>query len=288
MYDITFILSCCLSNDPVKKYIDRLLFFKKYGLLNLRDHKIKVILNINKNDDSNNSVLRSWDYDTEILISKHNHIAPKSYSFFSNLKEEHISNTKWLMRIDDDSLTNVDHLLNQLNKEFDYAEPLYIMSKHSCSYGRGVIYNDILKRYGLEKYINKPYNIRELESCIISQAALYNISDFSSSNNFLKSIIKEIEDDGHGDALMSCVAYAANCKIKMVDYMSWYPSWDKLVNKELSHIHFIFRGDASINKEGEIAWWVFCTTAINNKYKPTANFFLTKLILIECLKKMNL
>jgi len=278
-----------MSKDVIKKYRDRLSFFKKHGLLNLKNYKVKVLLNINKDDDPNDPILKLWEYDTEVLISKHNHIAPKSYHFFSNLKERHISDTKWLMRIDDDSLTNVTHLLNQLNKGFDYTEPLYIMSKSSSKYERSPIYNDILKRYNLDKYIDKPYNLRELESCIISQAALSNIANHSLSNDFLKTVIEEVGDDkkGHGDALMSCVAQMSNCKIEMVDYMSWYPFWNKLSNKELSHIHFIFRGEVSIKKD-KIIWWPFCTTASNKKYKPTAEFFLTKLMLLKCLKKMDL
>lgn len=286
MYDITFLLSCCISKDTKKRHRDRLLFFKKYGLLNFKNHKIKVLLNINKDNNPDDPILKSWDYDTEVLISEHNHIAPKSYYFFSNLKEKHISDTKWLMRIDDDSLTNVAHLLDLLNKKFNYTEPLYLMSKDSIAHKRESVYHDILRRYDLSKYIYEPYSTRELESCLISQAALSNIANYSLSNNFLKSVIEEVGDEGHGDALMSCVAQEANCKIKMVDYMSWYPRWDKLVNKELSHIHFIFRGRINI-KNNRVDLLSFLTAKNNVEEKNTSKFFIAKFMVAKCLKKLD-
>ena len=129
-YDVTFFITC---TNSIPLYRSRLEIFKKYGLVNTSSISYKVILSLNKNDNDQDDIFKNWDCDIEIIKTKYScdapkerHLrnAPKVYSFFSNMEKEHIEESRWMIKVDDDSVTNVKGLINALDADYNYKNPL--------------------------------------------------------------------------------------------------------------------------------------------------------------------
>lgn len=233
MYDLILLMPCSTAKE---KYKTRLDYFKEYGLLNIGTNKIKMILLV-ENECDEEYLRNGWKYDTEIIKYDYWHPAPKIYNFFSNLKEDHLQ-TKWLFKLDDDSITNVSDLLNLLNSQYDYTESLYIMSVINCKYINDY-YQDILKDHGLDKWLGSNHR-REFECSFMSQKALYDLKNCERSKLFLQDVVNRIGNDGFGDCVHSTACREAGSRLDFLTHISWLPMWTEFINKELYHIHFIY------------------------------------------------
>ena len=260
MYDMTFVISCCVS-QPL--YAERLAFFRDWCLPNCGDYNIKVILNANNEDDIGHESLHHWPYDTEIMVSPYSHECPKTYHFYANVKKRHIEETKWMMKVDDDSITDVSRVLDEVNGKFRYTDPVFIMSTKSMLGRVEGMYHGIMKDFGMGKYAKAPYNIREAEACIHSQQSLNLISNNPLTKPFYNRVINEIGVKGKGDALNSAIAQHSGSKLGFVDSWSWQPYFESFCTKRLSHIHYVYYIKAK---------------------KP---YFIIKLMMLDYLKNIN-
>lgn len=234
MYDITIVMPCSTAQE---KYINRLDYFKKYGIVNIQNNKIKIILLADHNSD-NDILYKGWGYDVEVLKYNYWHPAPKIYSFFGNLKEEHIRETKWMFKLDDDSITNLNDFLNLLNNKYNYLDSIYIMSEKYC---RAIeeYYRNIIKQLKINHLIVNG-NIREYECSVSSQQSLFDLRDSEKACYLFNKIVKEIGNKGYGDSIHNIAIRIAGIPIKFIDKISWLPKWSKFINKEYYHIHYIY------------------------------------------------
>ena len=101
----------------------RLFHFKKYGLLNSENVKIKLILLTGTEQIPD--IKEGWAENIDITTVRHfnDHPASKIYNFFAKQDPNEL-NADWYMRIDDDSITNVEGLMASLS-EFDSSKSHY-------------------------------------------------------------------------------------------------------------------------------------------------------------------
>ena len=114
MYDLEIILAVCGKG----KYATRLKEFKKNGFMCIENKKILLSLLVGTEDIKD--VDHEWPegIDVRIIKSSVNQCAAKMNYFYANYD---CNDSKWIMRVDDDSVTNVSPLLQELEK-FDYKE----------------------------------------------------------------------------------------------------------------------------------------------------------------------
>ena len=106
-YDLEIVLA--VTNKG--KYGKRLEHFKKHGIKNIQNRN--VLLSILAGNEQIDQIDQGWPskLDIRVVTCNVNHAAAKTNHFYATYKTDDLMATKWLMRVDDDSMTNVDELL---------------------------------------------------------------------------------------------------------------------------------------------------------------------------------
>jgi hypothetical protein len=139
VYDLAVVLPCHLQD----KYLDRIYDFRKYGLLNIGDKKVKVFLLVGSNAIPEE--LRSgWRYEVEFVSSKGSFDGPKVYDFVLGLSSEDVKKYRWWLKLDDDSATDVVSQVNRMDEEFDWERPEYVFGDHRGGVER--IFEEAIKK----------------------------------------------------------------------------------------------------------------------------------------------
>ncbi len=212
------------------KYRRRLLDFKKYGLVNLKDYKIKLILLTG--EEKIPALFEDWHENiTPVeMFWENNFVSCKLCAYYCNLFYEDL-NADWYMRLDDDSITNIDGLMNAL-KEFDREKDQYLTTEL-------VINNDpfeleFLKKTGVYQD-GMDRIVHEQECCILSRQSILTLSRNLYSRNFLLDRLKFYE--GFSDIFLNVAAKIAKIPIKQVDFLTKDPSISLFCRDIYFHIH---------------------------------------------------
>ena len=147
-YDLEILIPVSLTGV----YSARLNYFLKSGLRNVKDHK--VLLNLLIGTESLPELAHNFPENVEVRKIKSDlcHPATKIYDFYSNYN---FDQSKWIMRIDDDSITDIDRIMNFLS-DLDCEKHYYFVGHQCFSNGQIDIPLNILERYGkLEKLKNQ-------------------------------------------------------------------------------------------------------------------------------------
>lgn len=222
-YDLEVIVPIC------NKYKERICFFRTYGLLNIRDRK--VLVNFITSDE--NIDLESWNDNIDINIVKNDskNYVKNIFSFYLNKNPEKIE-SRWIIKLDDDSSTDVDGLVSRLDEFYDCEKDYYLAASLNGEIGDEIYvineYLDLIKSYRscfsnfksnafnkndkIESYLN-----HEIECCVISKSALKKILENKESIDFLKFRTQISEEHGYG--VTDCaLAYASSlAKIYPID-----------------------------------------------------------------------
>jgi hypothetical protein len=237
-YDIEICVPLCGKSQ----YSKRINNFKKYGIQNIKNNK--VLLSLLVGNEQIENIDKNWPCDIKILTSNTDKAAEKIYSYYLNLNKEECSKVKWFMRVDDDSMTDIDGILKNLDYEFDYKKEYHLMAD-PC-YDINPKYKEIAQNLGYEYWSNKKVSshrkhtfTHEWEASVSSQKAILNIIQ---NDNCKQLFTKAIESNGgQGD---HCLALAARmCKIHPVDciFMTKDPALEdfSIFEGRFNHIHFI-------------------------------------------------
>lgn len=214
MYDIEFIMPVC---GRPERFLERINAFKDYGLLNISDYNVTMTLLVGSHDIP--SITENWPCDVSIIKQKYNHPAPKIYGFYGTLPLDYEKRARWFFKLDDDSITNVGGILEQIDEEFRYYDPHYIfVDSIRDLWGP---YRNILESMGFkDKYFpgTKPKFIHEWEGCIVSQKALHDIIQCSDSMAYLCecATVKK----GWGDHALAIAAAFCDIKFSNSPYMT--------------------------------------------------------------------
>lgn len=149
----------------------RLFHFKNYGLLNCGGIKIKLVALTGTEQIPD--MKDGWNENINVTSIQHfnDHPASKIYNFFAEQDPKEL-NADWYMRIDDDSITNIEGLMTSLAK-FDSSKSHYFATYLHFLWD-GIIERKILADL---KY---PQNIiedirHEHECCVVSHASMKKI-----------------------------------------------------------------------------------------------------------------
>ena len=249
MYDISFIMICSTNCTAKADYKKRITLFKEHGLLNIKDKKIKLFLLISSNDIIRD-IEEGWNYDVEIVKSSYDHVAHKFHKFYADLTKDFVSQSRWFMQLDDDSMTNVSDLVDRLDKDYNYKdkynitgtkEPIdnNIILEHYFRIMAKTSYKDIFNKENAYKYVHHGW-----EHTIFSQGALYHFISESNNKIILEDSlsIKGVSISKYtGDVLPTVLSNICNIPFCVVDYLYHDIDFEKFIKKELFHHHYIYK-----------------------------------------------
>ena len=189
MYDLEILVPA--EANLQKRFED----FKRWGLQNIGDCKIKLVLAASKGNDI--AIFKSgWPegIDVEILETPYKHVAQRIYYYYDNLKPDA---AKWYLRIDEDSLNDISGLMNHLNDLFDYTREYHIVGE--INYDIQQLEKDLLCEIGFSHWYGKSNEgpPHEHEASITSLAAMKRILECDKAKEYLK-LRKQIPN-GYGD-----------------------------------------------------------------------------------------
>jgi hypothetical protein len=238
MYDMEFILPVC--GRPVR-FLERLNAFKKYGIMNLKDYKIRVVLL--RGCQRIPELTENWPCDVRVESHEWNHPAPKIYAYFASLKPGYEKEARWFFKVDDDSMTNVGGLIEQLDNEYDYKSPYYLLTDaiHDLwgPYKLLLRQMDLHDKFFPPKKHGKWTYLHEWEGCIISQVALGQMLRCTISQEYLEACGKV--NGGYGDHALAIAARMSNVHPLDVPFMTKDPAINdfSIFGGRHHHIHYI-------------------------------------------------
>jgi hypothetical protein len=177
MYDFQIIVPC------VK---ERLSFFQKFGLYNIKNTKILIYCLVNDKKD----FLDGWpkEVDVEFIendlkekvelnrTAKYPHFAPevfRIYNLLSTFTVEKAKRAKWTIKMDDDCYNDFFLMNYYFDKYFDYERDYYLVGEIRTETDKPEI--ECLKNLGLWKGLEKTGWQHEIEFCAFSQSSMLKI-----------------------------------------------------------------------------------------------------------------
>jgi len=234
IYDLQIVMPVTFEG----KYGQRLLDFKKTGLLNIKDKKVLVTLLIGPE----RAPFWKGDWpdgvDVEAIESPHKQETPKTYSYFGTLKAEDIR-ARWIAKIDDDTINDVSNWVDKLDEEYDHTREYYIVTEFRPE--QHAHEDNILREMGFNRWFTTKKCViwHELEGCVVSEAALSRIVSNETATKFMQK--RATIPEGYNDYALACAARI--CKIYPSDayFMSKLPQIGDLMlfGGHLCHIHEI-------------------------------------------------
>lgn len=257
VYDIEFVLPVA-GNE--KRWLQRLEDFKKFGLHNI--NKSKALVTILPGTHEIEDLDKGWPCDFRIVRTKYDHAAQKIYEFFSNYKETDIKNIRWTCRLDDDSMTNVDKLVSDLDLNYDHERDYYLVCDFNFD---SKVYKNVLENFGCKHWFiggmtnerirdefgdasgNKKFELaHEWEAAVISQKTMERIYEDDKNRNLLKKMSEKV--GGYGDHGLACAARRVKVHPTDCAFMTAHPAIEEfsVFGGRFHHIHYVHRGNKDV------------------------------------------
>lgn len=225
MYDLEIVLAACNRG----KYARRIEEFKRHGLLCIEDKKVMLSILTGTEDIPN--ITDGWPskIDVRSIASSVDQCAAKMNNFYAN---HSLSDAKWIMRVDDDSITKISPLINILDS-FNYNDPIYLSS--DLVQGDTSVELSLLDEFD-SKFKKDPL-WHEVECCILSKSCFERILN----NKYALSILKKRAtiEEGYTDICLSACARECGILPSPFYYITYHPEIKKFINNEVLHIHFV-------------------------------------------------
>lgn len=232
-YDLELIL-------PVsgrEKYAQRLEDFKNFGLLNVKDKKVRVDLLVGP-DRFRKEPHKGWPDNVEVFPFTNKQVkeTPKVYHYISSLKSEDMSRSRWYAKFDDDSINDVSALVDLLDLEYDHEREYYIVTELRPEQHK---YEDnILRAMGFERWFRQKNVLwHELEGSVVSQAGMRRITSNKVAMEFMQKRAGIAE--GYSDYALACAARISKIYPSDAYFISKDPAIGHftLLEGHLAHIH---------------------------------------------------
>lgn len=191
-YDATIFLPIHLKDS------NRIEQFNDIGIVNCNQNKILLCFltgtEIKSQEELNKHFSRYHENENiDLKYSEHisDHPAAKVYDFY--LKKEFYENSKWVVKIDDDTSTDIESMMNFLNRHDPEKEYLFISK---WSHGDVEITKHILEKHGLYEKIEyiKPKTKSNIDD---SKCKIHNLAHeheiLICSNKVISEVIEEFD-----------------------------------------------------------------------------------------------
>lgn len=209
----------------------RVELFKAFGLLNIKSRKVHITLVGSKGDGAYVSEITSgWNsVDVTFLEMSSSLPIPKINGFYLWLAHSGL-NARWHLRVDDDSITDVDRLLSFAETRFgDTAIHLMASPNH------GHVFGDMFERMG----ISVPSHMHEYEASLTSAAALNTVFSHRRAFSFLEESGRFYSAPGDialALAMHVCKVPTAACPLMTKDFA---PTGMSISGAQYCHIHYV-------------------------------------------------
>lgn len=219
MYDAE--IAILVSEHP--KFIDRIEFLLEYGLKNCDTHKVRIKLIKKEGHNQKNSIIEKYqtaNIKFENIFFKTDEPAAKRFTYYLDLKEEELNNSRWFIFIDDDTVTDIDKTLDKLDEWFDWKEKAYASGELMNNF-QGQEW-DIANLMGKsEWYRNGKGPYHEWQICCLSQGAIKKILSTPESNRVIR--LRSQIEKGWGDHGMGLAAKFAKIYPVSTNFLSANP-----------------------------------------------------------------
>ena len=243
-YDLEIFVPVC------KRYEKRLSDFKRYGIINVGENKVFLNL-IVSNDEEIDEIDAGWP--ENVTIKVHSFSSAKYIANIFNLISE-ISpqdlKSRWVMKLDDDSSTDVGGLIKNLDEFYDHNKDFYLGAECPSD----IQWTDeyyVLEKIEMGKYRRIINHLRhEIECCVISASAMRTILSNEMSVDFLKK--RSCLDGGLTDIPLGIAAAMAKVYPIECPFLSHRPllsDFSATSKGRFNHIHMISRDEVGENFE---------------------------------------
>jgi len=272
-YDLEIVLAVSAQG----KYAKRLQNFKKYGLQNIGDHTVRLSLLVGTEEIKDVSSGWNEKLDVRIITCNLDHAAAKMHDFYANYSLEDIQQTKWIMRVDDDSISILNPLINLLNY-LDYNDPIYFVTH--------LMQGEINVEKQILQNVNSRYKDEtlwhEVECCIVSNCCFKRILQNEFTLNILK--LRAVIEKGYTDICLTACARECGVYPSPFYYISHYENIYHFLSGNVFHIHYVSEDVNSnafkiaVNDRSKCHLinnsCVFCEKDLNNKLQKKNLLFL--------------
>jgi hypothetical protein len=252
MYDMSFILcvsdfTCSITTMQIENYSTRLDKFKECGLMNIGDKKVKVFLLVGNEEMP--TVEEGWQCDTEVVRCDFWHNAPKTNHFFAEMTKSQINSSRWFMKIDDDSTTNVSALIDKIDEDFSWHNNVNITSEEcnlrvmeGVSRPQDDMYISLIRESDYAAIIedrDKNWKLHEWEHNILSGSAVKHILNKGINTGILLKSLK-YGNSGRSDHLITLLSNLSDIPFEKVKYMAYLPYIGDFISGKMLHIHYLY------------------------------------------------
>lgn len=269
IYDVEFVVPVC------SKYMDRIDDFKKYGLVNIKDRR--VLLTLILSAEQIEGLKEGWP---EGVVP--NAVENERPNFVSNVYRYFLDSPKrsrWIVKMDDDSCTDVDGLLANLDEFYEWEEPCYLANCPHTYKGPEASLSDLYKKHIGNNFV---FLSNEIECSIFTNVTLNKIRENERSYKFLKE--RSDMTGGVTDVAMAHACFLAKIPVARFPFSSNLPLVQdfSLVGSHLNHIHLIKRNKfGENNSDSKELNFFFLTKIVDKKMTEIENNMVGKKILIE-------
>ncbi len=234
IYDLDVLLPVSANG----KYAERMKAFQRFGLLNNSRASIRITLLIGTEDAE--LFAEGWHCPVRMVSSQHHHPAAKIYDFYARADAEEADMARWLIRVDDDSVTDVDGLIQWLDACYDWRECHYLMT--GVVFDCHPVYREALANLGYDHLLRPSVvgsGAHEFESALLSQTMMRRILRHPDSRR-LFAACAEFEG-GYGDHVLPIAARIVGFTPAQSEVLWCYPELGKfsIFGGDFYHIHFL-------------------------------------------------
>ncbi len=233
-----FDLEVLVPVHPEGRWLERLEAFRRFGLLNIGQARVRVVLLAGTFALST----QGWDGIEQVVVlnSESNHPARKIYAAYYAMTLGHIRGARWFLRVDDDSTTDVGGLLAHLDRSCSWREPHHLAG-HLCSDVHPV-YEGMLREVGAERLLREDGQAlagHEWEASVTSQAAMLRALSYPQARELLCRVCDY--EGGFGDQCLALCCRLAGFFPASVPFLSPFDRLDQLSlwGGSLFHIHYL-------------------------------------------------
>jgi hypothetical protein len=286
MFDVEFVVPVC------GRFSSRLADFKKYGLVNPDGRS--VLLNLLVSKETIHGLDSGWPsgFSVRVIENDSPNFIGNLYRFYADIDPSSL-NSRWLVRLDDDSCTDVDGLVSNLDDFYDHSKPYYLGDLNAFRSARAMgeagpyeHYKSILGKY--EPISSHMQN--EVECGVMSVAAVEAMLKNPASMDLIRN--RSTIEGGFGDCVVALASALAKVWPAQCPFITHLPLVHEfsLLGGFRNHIHGIERIESNKSSQGKAIPEAFQLVAkvVDGSPSGVENSMLGKRFLIEGEKSMRI
>jgi hypothetical protein len=245
MFDLDVIVPLC------GKFLQRIEDFKRYGLVNQGKRKVRV--NVVLSGESIEGLDKGWagDFSVRVVENESPEYVANLYGFYLTI-DPGKQDSRWLIRLDDDSCTDVDGLVSNLDRFYGHDSAVYLGDLHPLQNALNGFEGHVYQQYKHLLGDCEPFGnllMTEVECGVMNSAAVSKVLSDASARRLLER--RASLRGGYGDCVVSLAAYLAGVRPLSCPFITHNPLVHdfSLLGGVRNHVHMVAR-----RPEGENFW----------------------------------